>query len=118
MFLGGLDVRRIGAWCRVVIAGSLLVAAGCASAPRGPATAELPPVRLRHASGARERCGVELIREVQRLNDLTWVERLFYSRSANREAGEAVKNEHEWRRQCTERYQRQGYEVVTAPSPR
>lgn len=112
-------MRRAGVWCLVVIAGSLLVAAGCASAPRGPATAEVSPVRLRHAqSGARERCGVELIREVQRLNDLTWVERIFFSRSANREAREAVRDEQEWRRQCTERYQRQGYEVVTAPSPR
>ena len=111
-------MRRIGAWCRVVIAGSLLVATGCASAPPGPATAELSPVRLRHASGARERCGVELIRGVQRLNDLTWVERLFFSRSANREAREAMRNEQEWRRQCTERYRRQGYEVVTAPPPR
>ena len=112
-------MKRAGAWCRVVIAASLLVAAGCASVPRGPSAAELPPVRLRHAqTGARERCGLELIREVQRLNDLTWVQRLFFSRSASRDAREAVRNEQDWRRQCIERYQRQGYEVVTAPSPR
>ena len=112
-------MKGTGTWCRVVIAGSLLVTAGCASVPREPATAELSPVRLRHAnSGAHERCGLELIREVQRLNDLTWIERLFFSRSANRGAREAVRDEQDWRRQCTERYQRQGYEVVTAPSPR
>ena len=112
-------MRRAGTWCCVFIAGSLLVAAGCASAPRGPATADVPPVRLRHAqTGAHERCGLELIREVQRRNDLTWVERLFFSRSANRGAREAVRDEQEWRRQCTERYQRQGYEVVAAPSSR
>lgn len=105
--------------CRVIIVGSLLVAAGCASAPRGPVTAELPPVRLRNAQiGARERCGMELIRQVERLNDLTWVERIFFSLSANRAAREAVRDEQAWRRQCIERYQRQGYEVVTAPSPR
>ena len=112
-------MKRAGAWCRVVIAGSLLVAAGCVSAPRGPATAEVPPVRLRHAqTGAHARCGLELIREVQRRDDLRWVERLLFSRSANREAREAVRNEQDWRRQCIERYQGQGYQVVTAPSPR
>lgn len=111
-------MRRAGA-CRVIIVGSLLVAAGCASAPRGPVTAELPPVRLHNAqTGVRERCGIELIREVERLNDLTWVERIFFSLSANREAREAVRDEQAWRRACIERYQRQGYEVVTSASPR
>jgi hypothetical protein len=82
-------------------------------------TAELPPVRLHNAqTGVRERCGMELIREVERLNDLTWVERIFFSRSANREAREAVRDEQAWRRACIERYQRQGYEVVTSASPR
>ena len=112
-------MKGTGGWCRVVIAGSLLVAAGCASAPRGPATAEVPPVRLRHAQmGAHVRCGLELIRQVQRRNDLRWVEGLLFSRSANREAREAVRDEQAWRRQCAERYQRQGYEVVTVPSSR
>ena len=112
-------MNGMAAWCRVVIAGSLLVAAGCASAPPAMTTAEVPPVRLRHAqTGARERCGLELIREVQRRNDLRWTERLFYWRMASRDAREAVRGEQEWRRLCVERYRTQGYEVVATPSPR
>lgn len=79
----------------------------------------MAPVRLRHAqSGARERCGMELIREVERANDLTWSERLLYTGIAQREAREAVRDEQEWRSRCIERYQRQGYEVVATPAPR
>ena len=98
--------------------GVLLVATGCASAPKTEATAEIAPIRLRSTqTGARERCGIEMIRAVQRANDLTWSERIFYRWSAEREAREAVADEERWRQQCVERYRQQGYEVVSAPEP-
>lgn len=111
--------RPSGQWGRVIIAASVLVAAGCASVPRSPDAAESSPVRLRHAqTGAHERCGIELIREVQRANDLTWPERLFYGWSAQREARQAVQGEERWRQQCVERYKQQGYEVMSTPPAR
>jgi hypothetical protein len=101
-----------------MVVGGVLLAAGCASGPRAPGTAEIAPVRLRNAqTGAQERCGTELIRAVQRANDLTWSERVFYTWAAQREAREAVQDEEWWRQQCVERYRQQGYEVVSTPSP-
>jgi hypothetical protein len=102
-----------------MVVGVVLLASGCASAPRAPGTAEIAPLRLRNAqTGAQERCGMELIRAVQRANDLTWSERLFYTWTAQREAREAVQDEERWRLQCVERYRQQGYEVVSTPPPR
>ena len=110
---------RSGRWLRVVVVGGLLVATGCASAPKAPGTAEIAPLRLRNAqTGARERCGIELIRAVQRANELTWSERLFFSGSARREARQAVQDEERWRQQCVERFRQRGYEVVSTPPPR
>lgn len=105
-------------WLRVVILGALLAATGCASAPKATGTAEIAPLRLRNAqSGARERCGIEMIRDVQRANDLTWSEGLFYGWFAKRDASAAVQDEEQWRQRCVERYRQQGYEVVsTQPS--
>jgi hypothetical protein len=97
--------------------GVLLAAGGCASAPAG--TAELAPVRLHSTqTGAQERCGLELIREVQRANDLTWSERILHTWTARREAQEAMQDEEQWRQRCIERYRKGGYEVVTAPAAR
>ena len=111
-------MTRRSTWrVRIVIVGALLAAGGCASAPTG--TAQIAPVLLRHThGGARERCGVELIREVQRANDLGWSERLFYTWSAQREARDAARDEAAWRQRCVERYVKQGYEVVAAPAAR
>lgn len=107
---------------RVVIAGALLGATACASAPRPPATpatAEIAPIRLRNAqTGARERCGIELIRDVERANDLTWSERLFFKWRAERDARRAVQDEEQWRQQCVERYRQAGYEVESTPPSR
>jgi hypothetical protein len=92
----------------------LWAATGCASAPKTAATGEIAPVKLRNTqTGARERCGTELIREVQRANDLTWSERLFFAWSAPRAARQAVQDEERWRQQCVERYTQRGYEVVS-----
>ena len=103
----------------VVVAGGVLGAGGCASAPKPPESAEIAPIRLRNTqTGAHERCGIELIRQVQRANDLTWSETIFFSWRAKREAREAVQDEERWRQQCVERYKQQGYEVVSTPSPR
>jgi hypothetical protein len=103
---------------RVVVVGGLLAATGCASTPTAPGTAEVAPLRLRNTqTGARERCGTELIRAVQRANDLTWSERLFYAWTAQREAREAVQDEERWRHQCVERYRQRGYEVVSPAPP-
>jgi hypothetical protein len=96
-----------------VVVGALLVAGGCAST--APKSAEFSPVQLRTASGVRAQCGMQLIPDVQRANDLTWSERLFYWWSAQRDARRAVRNEEEWRRRCVERYRQQGFEVVSAP---
>jgi hypothetical protein len=102
-----------------MILGVLLAVTGCASAPRTPGTAEIAPIRLRNAqSGARERCGIEMIRAVERANDLTWSERIFFRGSAEREAREAVEDEEQWRQRCVERYRQQGYEVVSTQPTR
>ena len=105
-------------WLRLAMLGVLLAATGCASAPKAPGTAEIAPLRLRNVqSGARERCGIEMIRDVQRANELTWSERLFYKWSAEHDARAAVQDEEQWRQRCVERYRQQGYEVVsTQPS--
>ena len=96
-----------------------VVAAGCISTPRPPGTAEIAPLRLRNTqTGAHERCGIELVREVQRANDLTWSERIFFTWTAQREARQAVQDEERWRQQCVDRYKRQGYEVMSTPPPR
>ena len=101
-----------------MVASGLFAVTGCASAPT-PGTAEIATVRLRNAqTGARERCGIELIRAVQRATDLTWSERLFYTWSARREAQQAVQDEERWRQQCVERYRQRGYAVVSTPSGR
>jgi hypothetical protein len=106
-------------WLRAVVLVVVLGGTGCASGPKAPGTAEIAPIRLRHTqTGARERCGIEMIRAVERANDLTWSERLFYRSSAEREARQAVRDEEQWRQQCVERYRQLGYEVVTTPSPR
>ena len=93
--------------------GALLVVAGCASASEN--AAEIAPIWLRSASGIHARCGLEMIREVQRANDLTWSERLVYWWSARKDARRAVQDEQEWRRRCVERYRQQGFEVVSTP---
>ena len=106
-------------WFKLLVVVSVLAATGCASSPKTPASAEIAPLRLRNTqTGAHERCGTELIREVQRANDLTWSERLFFTWSARREAREAVQDEERWRRQCVERYKQRGYEVVSVPPAR
>ena len=103
---------------RVVIVGVLLAGTGCAAAPKAPGTAEIAPIRLHAQSGARERCGIEVIREVQRANDLTWSERIFYRRYAERAGRQAVQDEEQWRQRCVERYGQRGYEVVATPPSR
>ena len=102
-----------GGWSRGAIAGALLVVVGCASASEN--TAETAPIWLRSSSGVHARCGLEMIREVQRATDLTWSERLVYWWSARKEARRAVQDEEEWRRRCVERYRQQGFEVVATP---
>lgn len=106
---------RAGAsrWCRAAIAGALVVVGGCVSAAP-ERTAEVPPVRLRAPSGVQARCGLEMIREVQRANDLAWTEVLYWW-SAQAEARRAVRDEEAWRQRCVERYRQQGYEVVSTP---
>jgi predicted ATPase len=96
-----------------------LAATGCASTSKASRSAEIAPVRLRNTqTGVNERCGTELIREVQRANDLTWSERLFFAWSARREAHRAVEDEERWRQQCVDRYKQRGYEVVSTPPAR
>jgi hypothetical protein len=113
-------VRRLSGWRgQVAVLAVVVVATGCASAPKAPGTAEVAPIRLRHATtGARERCGIELIRAVERANDLTWSERIFYRWTAEREAREAVQDEEQWRQRCVEKYRQQGYEVVSNSNAR
>ena len=102
-----------GARFRILVVAAL-VATGCASAPQVPGSGEIAPLRLRNAqTGVNERCGTELIRAVQRANDLTWSERIFFSWSAHREAQRAVQDEERWRRQCVERFKARGFEVVS-----
>ncbi|HMH49552.1 MAG TPA: hypothetical protein VK548_04920 [Candidatus Acidoferrum sp.] len=108
-------------WLRGLVVISVLAAtaAGCASTPKMPASGEIDPIRLRNAqTGVRERCGTELIREVQRANDLTWSERLFFTWSAQAAARRAVQDEERWRQQCVDRFKARGFEVVSTPAAR
>jgi hypothetical protein len=110
---------RSARWLGILVVVFVGAATGCASAPKSAATGEIAPVRLRNTqTGAHERCGTELIREVQRANDLTWSERLFFGWSAPRAARQAVQDEERWRQQCVERYKQRGYEVVSDPPAR
>ena len=103
----------------VVISVLAAMAAGCASTPTMPASGEIAPIRLRNAqTGVHERCGTELIREVQRANDLTWSERLFFTWSAQAAARRAVQDEERWRQQCVDRFKQRGFEVVSTPPAR
>ena len=99
---------------RILVVAAVLAVAGCASTPKVPQSGEIAPLRLRHAqTGVNERCGTELIREVQRANGLTWSERIFFSWSAHRAAQRAVQDEERWRQQCVERFKQRGFEVVS-----
>ncbi len=110
---------RSARWLGILVVVFVWAANGCASAPKTAATGEIAPVRLRNTqTGAHERCGTELIREVQRTNDLTWSERLFFGWSAPAAARRAVQDEERWRQQCVERYKQRGYEVVSDPPAR
>ena len=110
---------RSARWLGILVVVSVWAATGCASAPKTAATGEIAPVRLRSTqTGAHERCGIEMIRAVQRANDLTWPERLFFTWSAQRAARQAVQDEERWRQQCVERYKQRGYEVVSTPPAR
>ena len=105
-------------WFRTLVVAGTLAAAGCASVP-DTRSAEIAPIRLRNPqTGANERCGMELIREVQRANDLTWSERLFFGWTEPAVARRAVQDEEQWRQQCVERYKQRGYEVVSTPPAR
>jgi hypothetical protein len=95
-----------------VAVGALLVAGGCVSAVRQ--SPEDLPIQLRTAAGARAQCGMELNRAVLRAEDLTWSERLFYWWSAQNAARRAIQDEEAWRRRCVERYEQEGFEVVSA----
>jgi hypothetical protein len=106
-------------WLRVLVVVGTLAAAGCASAPVTTRSAEVAPIRLRNPqTGANERCGTELIRDVQRANDLTWSERLFFGWTAPSVARRAVEEEERWRQQCVDRFKQRGYEVVSTPPAR
>ena len=110
--------RTHARWLRVLVVVGVLAATGCASAP-ATRSAEIAPIRLRNPqTGAHERCGTELIREVQRANDLTWSERLFFGLTAPGVARRAVEDEERWRQQCVDRYKQRGYEVVSTPPAR
>ena len=111
---GGIDVNGRGARFRILVVAAALVAAGCGSTATVPRDGAIAPLRLRHAqTGVNERCGTELIRGVQRANDLTWSERIFFSWSARRAAQRAVQDEERWRQQCVERFKPRGFEVVS-----
>ena len=106
-------------WLGILVVVSVWAATGCASAPKTAATGEIAPVRLRNTqTGAHERCGTELVREVVRANDLTWSELLFFTWKARADARRAVQDEERWRQQCVERYRQRGYEVVSTPPAR
>jgi hypothetical protein len=95
-----------------------LAAGGCAAAPTVPQSGEIAPLRLHNAqTGVNERCGTELVRQVQRANDLTWSERILFSWSARRDARRAVQDEERWRQQCVDRFRQRGFEVVSTPRP-
>jgi hypothetical protein len=96
-----------------------VLAAGCGAIPGAPATGEIAPIRLHNAqTGVNERCGIDMIREVVRANDLTWSERLFFTWSARSEARRAVQDEERWRQACVDRFKQRGYEVVSQPPAR
>ena len=106
-------------WLRVLVVVGVLAATGCASAPATTRRAEIAPLRLRNPqTGAHERCGTELIREVQRANDPTWSERLLFGWTAPSVARRAVEDEERWRQQCVDRYKQRGFEVVSTPPRR
>ena len=111
--------NRSARWLGILVVVSMWTATGCASAPKTTANGEIAPVKLRNTqTGAHERCGTELMREVQRANDLTWSERLFFGWTAPAAARRAVQEEERWRQQCVERYKQRGYEVVSDPPAR
>jgi hypothetical protein len=104
---------------RIFVVAAALAVTGCASASKVPASGEIAPLRLHNAqTGVNERCGTELIREVQRANDLTWSERIFFSWSARSAAQRAVQDEERWRQECVERFKQRGFEVVSTPPAR
>ena len=104
---------------RILVVAAALAVTGCASASKVPPSGEIAPLRLHNAqTGVNERCGTELIREVQRANDLTWSERIFFSWSARSAAQRAVQDEERWRQQCVERFKQRGFEVVSTPPAR
>ena len=104
---------------RIFVVAAALAVTGCASAPKVPPSGEIAPLRLHNAqTGVNERCGTELIREVQRANDLTWSERIFFSWSARSAAQRAVQDEERWRQECVERFKQRGFEVVSTPPAR
>jgi hypothetical protein len=106
-------------WAGVLFALSVVAAAGCGSIAGAPATGEIAPIRLRHTqTGVHERCGIDMIREVVRANDLTWSERLFFTWSARSTALRAVQDEERWRQACVDRFKGRGYEVVSGPPAR
>ena len=106
---------RNARWLRVLMVVGVLAATGCASSP-ATRSAEIAPVRLKNSqTGVNERCGTALIRDVQRANDLTWSERLFFTWSARRAARQAVQDEEQWRQRCVDRFKPRGFEVVSAP---
>jgi hypothetical protein len=115
MHMNGRSAR----WLGILVVVSAWTVTGCATAPRTAASGEIAPVRLRNTqTGIHERCGIDLIREVVRANDLTWSERLFFGWSAPRDARRAVQDEERWRQQCVERFTQRGYEVVSTPPAR
>ncbi len=104
---------------RILAVAAALAVTGCASAPQVPRSGEISPLKLHNAqTGVNERCGTELIREVERANDLTWSERIFFSWSAHRAAQRAVQDEERWRQDCVERFKQRGFEVVSTPPAR
>jgi hypothetical protein len=106
-------------WVRGLVVMAVLAGTGCASTPAPPASGEIAPIRLRNAqTGINERCGIDMIREVQRANDLGWSERLFFTGSARAAARRAVQDEERWRQGCVDRFKQRGFEVVSTPPAR
>lgn len=97
----------------------LLAAAGCASSRSlGDESGGLAVVSLKHPqTGKVARCGTTFVPEVARKNTPSWVEEIFfyYKGRAAREAQAAVQREQEWRRQCVEHYEGQGYRSEPGP---
>jgi hypothetical protein len=106
-------------WSGMLLVICLLGAAGCASVRGTPSNGEIAAIRLHNAqTGVNERCGIDMIREVVRANDLTWSERLFFTWKARADARRAVEDEERWRQQCVDRFKQRGFEVATTPSAR